>query len=208
MGRLILIRHGLSSYNAQGLWTGWDDPDITPEGRQEMQKAAESLADIPLDLAFTSELKRMKHSLLVLLETLRRTDVPVHMHQSLRERNYGVYTAKNKWQIQKELGKEEFIKLRRGWDYPIPQGESLKQVYERVVPYYDEHILPELKKNKNIVVVGSGNVLRALAKNIEQISDTDIVRLEIGTGEVLVYTIDEQGNVVSKERRNNNPNHV
>ncbi len=208
MAKLILIRHGLSSYNAQGLWTGWDDPDITAEGEKEMQKAAESLTDIPLDLAFTSELKRMKHSLLVLLETLHRTDVAVHMHPSLRERNYGIYTAKNKWQIQKELGEEEFTKLRRGWDYPIPEGESLKQVYERVAPYYREHILPELKNEKNIVVVGSGNVLRALAKDIEQISDEDIVSLEIGTGEVLVYTIDEEGKVISKDRRNSNPNHV
>lgn len=208
MAKLVLIRHGLSSYNAKGLWTGWDDPDITPVGEKEMQKAAESLSDIHLDVAFTSELKRMKHSLLVLLKALHRTDVPVHMHPSLRERNYGIYTAKNKWQIQKELGTEEFKKLRRGWDYPIPEGESLKQVYERVVPYYNEHILPELKRGKNIVVVGSGNVLRALAKNIEQISDEDIVGLEIGTGEVVVYTIDQEGKVISKERRNSNPNHV
>jgi 2,3-bisphosphoglycerate-dependent phosphoglycerate mutase len=124
------------------------------------------------------------------------------------ERNYGDFTGMNKWEVEKQMGKEEFMKLRRGWDYPIPNGESLKDVYDRVIPYYKENILPKLKGGKNIIVSSSGNALRSLVKYLEEVSDEDISKVEIAPGEVYVYQIDEDGNVVSKEIRNQQENRV
>jgi 2,3-bisphosphoglycerate-dependent phosphoglycerate mutase len=96
--------------------------------------------------------------------------------------------------------------MRRGWDYPIPEGESLKQVYERVVAYYTSTILPELETGKNVIISSSGNALRSLVKYLEHISDEDISNLEIATGEVYVYKLDGEGKILNKEIRNQHPN--
>lgn len=204
MSYLILVRHGLSEYNKQGLWTGWDDPNLAPEGVADAQKAAITLTDLPIDEAFTSKQKRHKQTLDIILKTLSKS-VPTTEHTALNERDYGIYTRKNKWEVKKEIGDEEFQKLRRGWDYPIPEGESLKQVYERVVSYYQSTILPELKQGKNVIISSSGNALRSLVKYLENIPDDDIHKLEIATGEVYVYQLDDNG-VVKKEIRNQHPN--
>jgi len=103
--------------------------------------------------------------------------------------------------IKKELGEEGFKKLRRGWDVPIPNGETLKDVYNRTVPYYESEILPKLKDGKNVLVSAHGNSLRALVKYLDGLSDSDVENLEIATGEVIIYQIDENGKVVSKEIR-------
>ena len=204
----MLIRHGRSEYNEKGIWAGWDEPPLTPNGREDVRIAAEALRDIHFDLAYTSHLTRHQQTLYVLKKTLQRKDLPVIINDALLERNYGDFTAKNKWEVEKKLGKEEFIKLRRSWDYPIPNGESLKDVYERVVPYYKDEILPKLKSGKNVVIASSGNALRSLVKYLENISDNNISKLEIATGEVYVYQIDEDGKVVSKEIRNQHENKV
>lgn len=206
MAYLILVRHGLSEYNKQGLWTGWDDPDLAPEGVMEAQEAAKTLGDIPLSIGFTSVQKRHKQTLDLILKSLGEERVPVVEDISLNERDYGVYTRKNKWEVKKEIGDEEFQKLRRGWDYPIPEGESLKQVYTRVVKYYKANILPQLLSGKNVIISSSGNALRSLVKYLENISDEDIIKLEIATGEAYVYKLDEQGNIVKKEIRNQHLN--
>ncbi|MBI3069894.1 MAG: 2,3-bisphosphoglycerate-dependent phosphoglycerate mutase [Candidatus Levybacteria bacterium] len=120
---------------------------------------------------------------------------------SLNERDYGEFTGKNKWQIKEEVGDEEFLKIRRGFDHPIPGGETLKDVFSRVVPYYQAQILPYLKNGKNVLIVAHGNSLRALVKYLENISDADISGLEIETGEILIYEIDQNEAVISKNRK-------
>ncbi|MBI4080514.1 MAG: 2,3-bisphosphoglycerate-dependent phosphoglycerate mutase [Candidatus Levybacteria bacterium] len=208
MANLILVRHGYSEYNVKGLWTGWDDPDLTQDGKKEAEKAAKTLRDIPLDCGYTSPLIRHKETLEIMKRVLKKTDLPTTVAEALKERNYGIYTAKNKWQIKQSLGEEEFKKLRRGWDYPIPEGESLKQVYERAVPYFLSEILPKLKTEKNIIVSSSGNVLRSLVKYLESIGDDEIADLEIAPGEVYLYTVDTNGAITDKEIRNAHPNTV
>jgi len=205
MAYLVLVRHGLSDYNKQGLWTGWDNPPLNPEGFSEAKKTGEQLADIKFDLTYSSDQIR---SVQTLEEIFKVTNQTVHIIQSehIRERNYGIYTRKNKWEVQKELGDEEFKKLRRAFDYPIAQGESLKQVYEREIPYFQQEIEPKLRDGKNIIIASSGNALRALVKYLENISDEQISEVEIGTGEAYVYQIDEHGEVVNKEIRGVNPN--
>ncbi len=205
MSHLILVRHGISEWNKLGLWTGWKDPELSPEGYDEAKKAAASIQDIPLDKAYTADLQRTKETTKTILEALGKSELETVITPAVRERNYGDLAGKNKWVVKEEYGEEQFMKWRRGWDEPIPNGESLKDVYERLLPYYKEHIEPELQSGKNILISASGNSLRALVKYLENIPDSEIAELEIGTGEVYVYKMDEQGHVVEKEIRSSNP---
>lgn len=201
MAYLILVRHGQSEWNALGLWTGLTDIGLTPKGVEEAQKAALQLKDISLDKAYTSKLSRAQKTLEEIKNALRQTALKTQQHAALNERDYGEYTGKNKWEIAERIGEEEFTKLRRSWDYPVPEGESLKQVHDRLLPYYLEHIETDLKVGKNVIVVAHGNTLRALMKHLEKVANENVHTLEIGTGELLVYEISEDGEVISKQIR-------
>ena len=205
MSYLVLVRHGKSEWNEKGLWTGWRDIPLAPKGVEEAQSTGEQLKDILFDYAYTSALMRAQQTLAEILRVLTQTP-PITNSQALNERDYGDYTEKNKWDIQKELGEEEFQKIRRSWDYPPPNGESLKMVYERVIPYFESEILPHLKQDKNVIIAAHGNSLRALVKYLENMSEDDIATLEIGTGEAYVYDIDKNGKVTHKETRGINEN--
>ena len=198
MAQLILIRHGQSQWNEQGLWTGWNDIELNEKGHQEARDAAEAIRGMHIDLAFTSDLKRAQQTYEEIKLSLNLS-VPLTISAALKERNYGSLAGKNKWKVKEEFGEEQFLKWRRSWDYPIPEGESLKDVYTRVIPYYTTTIQPALYAGKNILIAAHGNSLRALIKYLEDISDEEIPKLEIGTGEVYVYDIDNQGKIISKE---------
>lgn len=201
MAYLVLVRHGQSEWNALGLWTGQRDIELTNQGREEARRAVEHLKDIPLHKAHTSTLKRAKQTLEEIKQALDYTDLKTVEHEALNERDYGDYTAKNKWEIAEQLGEEEFTKLRRNWDHPVPGGETLKDVHARVLPYYEREILKDLKAGKNVIVAAHGNSLRALMKHLENYPEDKVHELEIGTGEVLVYEISEDGTVLGKEIR-------
>ena len=202
MAYLVLVRHGTSTYNEKGLWAGWDDPELTEKGKEDAKVAGEHLKDIHFDEGYTSDLIRHKQTLEIILHTIKQKNVHIIETNALKERDYGDFTAKNKWDIKKKLGEKEFLKLRRSWDYPVPDGESLKQVYEREVPYYQTTILPQLKEGKNVIISGSGNSLRALVKYLDDVSDADIAHVEIAPGEIYVYEINNLGEIVKKEIRN------
>lgn len=208
MSYLVLVRHGRSAWNDKGIWTGITDVPLTDEGRDEAHRTAVELADIHFDIGITSKLIRAKETLEIVLKDLKQQNIPIEEDAALNERDYGDYTGKNKWQVKELLGEKEFNKLRRAFDYPIPHGESLKMVYEKVVPYYTNNIIPLLKAGKNILVAASGNSLRALVKYIDNLSDEEVADLEITTGEADIYQIDENGKVISKEIRAKNPKHV
>lgn len=205
MSYLVLVRHGKSEWNEKGLWTGWRDIPLAEAGFNEAKRTGEQLHDIKFSRAYTSDLIRAQQTLDEILKVLNQTP-PVKKDKALNERDYGDYTEKNKWDIQQEVGEEEFQKIRRSWDYPPPNGESLKMVYERVIPYYKENIEPELKNGENVLVAAHGNSLRALVKYLENISDNDIATLEIGTGEAYIYELDRNGKIVSKQIRGENVN--
>ena len=200
MAYLVLVRHGESEWNAKGLWTGWTDVNLSEKGREEARSAGEKLKDITFDYAYTSELKRAQQTLDGIKAVINQNP-PTTANKALNERDYGDLTGKNKWDVKKEIGEEEFLKIRRSWDYPPPNGESLKMVYERVLPYYETEILPKLKEGKNVIIAAHGNSLRALMKHLENISDTDIPNLEMATGGIFVYQMDTEGKVTSKEIR-------
>lgn len=203
---LVLIRHGESVWNAQGKWQGWRDIPLTDKGRNEAKLAASELTDIKFDIAFTSDLIRAKETMEIIKKELNCNDLPTIIEPGFKERNYGIYTGKVKWEIKEMLGEEEFKRLRRGWDVPIPEGESLKDVYDRAVPKYLELILPEVKNGLNILLVAHGNSNRVLIKYIEKIPDNLISTLEIATGEVMIYILDKYGKILSKEKRVVNKN--
>ncbi|OGG30622.1 hypothetical protein A3A63_02755 [Candidatus Gottesmanbacteria bacterium RIFCSPLOWO2_01_FULL_46_9] len=200
-GILVLVRHGESEWNARNIWTGLTDIRLTQKGKDEAVAVASLLGDIAFDRAFTSELSRAYDSLRIMLRELHIPDLSVTKNSALNERDYGVYTGKNKAEIRRSLGDEEFLRLRRGWDYPIPKGESLKQVYARVIPYFDSTILPLLCRGLHVVVVAHGNSLRALIKKLDTVSDTDISSVELNTGEIVIFRVDATGAVVSRESR-------
>jgi len=204
MAYVVLVRHGQSEYNAKGWWTGWDNPSLTDLGKEEAKQAGERLKDIKFNEAYVSALARAQQTLTIILQTIGQPTIPITINAALNERNYGDFTKKNKWDIQKELGDETFQKIRRSWDYPLPNGETLKDVYEREVPYFEKDILPKIKNGENIIIASSGNSLRALVKYLENVSESDIPMLEIATGEVYVYQLDENGKVVNKEIRKAN----
>jgi len=201
MAYLVLVRHGQSKWNALGLWTGHRDIELTDQGREEARRAVEHLKDIPLHKAHTSKLIRAKQTLEKIKQALGQTELETVEHEALNERDYGDYTAKNKWEIADQLGEEEFTKLRRNWDHPVPGGETLKDVHARVLPYYEHEILKDLKEGKNVIVAAHGNSLRALMKHLDNQPEDKVHELEIGTGEVLVYEISQDGTVLGKEIR-------
>ena len=221
MGKLIAIRHGQSTWNAENRFTGWVDVDLSEKGIQEAEKSGKLLKELNLnyDICFTSYLKRAIRTLEIVLKVLRK-DIKYKKAWELNERHYGTLTGLNKAETKKKLGEEQFKKYRRSWNNPppsldrgskyssykdplykdlsnVPDTESLKNTYDRVVPYFEEHIAKHIKQSKNIILSAHGNSLRALGKKIFNISDKSINLLEIPTGNPLVIDFDNSGKVLS-----------
>lgn len=201
MGKLVIVRHGESEWNATGQWTGLTDVNLTQKGMHEAELMGEKLTDIHFDHAYVSEQIRTTQTLKGLLKTQGQTDLPFDRRWAINERDYGEYTGLNKWEVKEQVGEEAFNGIRRNWDYPVPGGETLKDVYGRAVPFLKEVVLPQLKAGKNILLVAHGNSIRSLMKYIEQISDLDIAHTEMIFGTILIYDLDEEGHMAHKEER-------
>lgn len=199
MAKLFLIRHGKSEWNKLGLWTGLTDIELAEEGIIEARKAGELLKNEEIHSVYTSSLKRTHQTFENIKNASGKNNLVHTSSKSLDERHYGIHTGKNKWQVKEEIGEEEFQKMRRGWDVPIPEGETLKDVHARVLPFYEENIKKDLKSGKNVLVVAHGNTLRALIKHLENLSDVEICDVEIDTGEIHTYDLDETSLQVLKK---------
>lgn len=201
MGKLIIARHHESEWNKVGLWTGWRDRHLTEYGFKKSSEMGECLKDIHIDYAFASMEVRSVETLASMLEEIGEYHIPEEHSDVLDERDYGDYTGKNKWDMEKLLGEENWDKVRREWNYPVPNGETLKMVYERAVPFFLAKILPIVKEGKNVLVVAHGNSLRAIMKYIENISDDEIKNIEMPFGAVYIYNLDSEGHEIKKEVR-------
>ena len=186
---LVLVRHGQSEWNELNLFTGWKDPNLTQQGIAEASQAGEKLKDmsIKFDLMYTSVLQRAQLTGTIILEKLDQLNIPIEKNVNLNERDYGSLTGMNKDQARAEFGEEQVHIWRRSYDVPPPGGESLKNTYDRVVPYFKEKVLAQLESGKNILIAAHGNSLRSLVKYIENISEENILKFEIATGEPLFY---------------------
>ena len=187
--KLVLVRHGQSEWNAKNLFTGWKDPKLTDLGIQEAIKAGDLLEtrNLKFDLMFTSDLFRAQETGRLILEQMNQTDIQVIEDQSLNERNYGDLAGLNKDEAREKWGEEQVHIWRRSFDVPPPGGESLKNTAERVLPYFENKIMPKVKEGLNILIAAHGNSLRALVMELEKISSEEIVKLEIATGDPLTY---------------------
>lgn len=190
MAQLALIRHSESVYNSENKECGWIDSPLTPYGHEQAQEVAKRLPNIHWDFIFESDLIRSQQTTDEIIKILCYTPTRISSDK-IKERNYGIYAGLDKKTVSQEI--------RRGWNVTVEGGENLKQVYNRAVPYYQNEILPKLKSNKNIIISAHGNSLRALVKYIENISDEEIPYLEIATGEIYLYEINHEGQVVSKQ---------
>ena len=197
---LVLVRHGQSQWNKENLFTGWKDPDLTEKGIEEAINAGKKIkqTNINFDLHYTSKLKRAQRTGNLIMQELGE-DIPTSENQALNERDYGDLSGLNKDDARKKWGDEQVHIWRRSYDTPPPGGESLKNTAERVLPYFENNIYPELRNHKNILISAHGNSLRALIMYLEKISEDKIVKLEIATGQPIVYKLDEDLQVISKE---------
>ncbi len=201
MGKLIVVRHTESEWNATGQWSGTSDVHLDDAGFKEAADLGLALKklQIKVDFAYCSEQIRTRETMEGILNASRQFDVDITRNSSINERDYGDYTGKNKWEMKELLGEEKFNDLRRGWNVPVPNGETLKMVYERVLPFYTETVLPQLKNGDNVLIVAHGNSIRALMKYIESISDEAVEKLEMLFGEILIYSVDENGHMSDKK---------
>nr|WP_120490947.1 phosphoglyceromutase [Corynebacterium lactis] len=221
-GKLILVRHGQSEWNASNQFTGWVDVALTDKGRAEAVRAGEMLVEAGLkpQVLYTSLLRRAINTAHIALDTADLLWIPVIRDWRLNERHYGALQGLNKAETKEKYGEDQFMSWRRSYDTPppeldddseysqahdpryanldsVPKTECLLDVVKRFVPYFEEEILPRLKAGETVMVAAHGNSLRALVKHLDGISDEDIAGLNIPTGIPLVYDFDASGKVLN-----------
>lgn len=218
MYKIVLLRHGESTWNKENKFTGWTDVDLSEKGLSEAKKAGEVLKKegYAFDIAFTSVLKRAIRTLWMTLDEMDLMWIPVYRSWRLNERHYGALQGLNKSETAEKYGDEQVLIWRRSYDTPppaleenddrypgkdpryadltkdeLPLTECLKNTVERFLPYWHEEIAPVVKSGKKVIVAAHGNSLRALVKYLDDISDEEILKLNIPTGLPLVYELDE-----------------
>jgi len=217
MYKLVLIRHGESVWNKANLFTGWTDVDLSEKGIEEAHAGGQALfeAGYTFDIAFTSVLKRAIRTLWIVLDEMDLMWIPVHRAWQLNERHYGALQGLNKAETAAKYGDDQVLVWRRSYDVPppalekddprwpghdrryrdldpadVPVTECLKDTVNRVLPYWNDVIAPTIRSGKRVVIAAHGNSLRALVKHLDNISDDDIIGLNIPTGIPLIYDLD------------------
>ncbi len=197
MAKLVLLRHGESQWNLENRFTGWVDVPLSPKGEQEARAAGQKLAGTKFDRAYTSVLKRAIDTLAIVLEVIGQTGVPVEKDKALNERMYGELQGLNKAETAQKYGEQQVKIWRRSYDVSPPGGESLKDTADRVLPYYERHIRPQILAGQNILIAAHGNSLRALVMQLDKLSREAVLELNIPTGAPLLYEFDKDGQVLS-----------
>ena len=202
-GTMVLVRHGQSEWNKLNLFTGWKDPDLTELGVEEAEQGARAIKDygITFDIAFTSVLKRAEKTCQIILDINGQSDLETIHDQALNERNYGDLAGLNKDDARAKWGEEQVHLWRRSYDVPPPgdDGESLKDTGARVWPYYMTEILPRVLRGQTLLIAAHGNSLRAMVKILDRMSDDEITKLNLATGVPMVYKLNPDSTVASKE---------
>ena len=197
---LILVRHGQSEWNAKNLFTGWKDPGLTDQGVSEAKNAGKLILEqnIEFDVMYTSMLSRAQKTGDIILGILNHKEIPIIKNEALNERHYGSLAGLNKDDARKKWGEEQVHIWRRSFDIPPPDGESLKDTADRVLPYFEAEIMPKVISGSSILIAAHGNSLRALIMKLDSISPEDIVKLEIPTGAPIQYEFTPDGIVDKK----------
>jgi 2,3-bisphosphoglycerate-dependent phosphoglycerate mutase len=197
---LVLVRHGQSEWNRKNLFTGWKDVDLTEVGEAEARAGGRMLKKegITFDIAFTSALKRAQQTLEAILEELGQQALETIRDQAPNERDYGDLVGLNKDDARAKWGEEQVHIWRRSFDTAPPGGESLKDTAERVLPYFETRILPQVMAGRNVIVSAHGNSLRALIMRLENLSGEEIVKRELATGVPMIYRLNADGTLAER----------
>lgn len=200
-GTLVLVRHGQSEWNLKNLFTGWRDPDLTELGVTEANTGGKALADhgIKFDIAFTSTLTRAQKTCQIILDNVGQQDLETIRSEALNERDYGDLSGLNKDDAREKWGEEQVHIWRRSYDIPPPGGESLRDTGARVWPYYIGEILPRVLRGETVLVAAHGNSLRSLVMALEHLSKEQVLNLNLATGVPVVYKLNADSTVASKE---------
>lgn len=198
---LVLVRHGQSEWNLKNLFTGWRDVDLTEQGVAEATAAGTRLKaqGISFGCSFTSGLRRAQRTLGLILDELGQPDVPVTRDEALNERDYGDLAGLNKDDAREKWGEEQVHIWRRSYNIAPPGGESLRDTGARVWPYYIHRIQPHVLRGEKVLVAAHGNSLRALMMALEGLTPDEVVKLELATGQPVVYRLNEDSTVASRE---------
>jgi 2,3-bisphosphoglycerate-dependent phosphoglycerate mutase len=199
MAKLAIVRHGQSVWNLENRFTGWVDVDLSETGVREASQAGTRLKGTTFDALFTSDLKRAKETARLALESMGVQSLETHTNAALNERHYGDLQGLNKDETRAKYGAEQVHEWRRSYHTRPPGGENLADTVARVLPYFNQEILPLLVAGKNVLVVAHGNSLRALVKQLENLDEEAIMGVEIPTGTPIVYELDGKGAVLDKK---------
>ncbi|MBB1248944.1 MULTISPECIES: 2,3-bisphosphoglycerate-dependent phosphoglycerate mutase [unclassified Rhizobium] len=200
-GTLVLVRHGQSEWNLKNLFTGWRDPDLTELGVSEATAGGEALAatGIKFDVAYTSALTRAQRTCQIILDCVGQSSLETIKDQALNERDYGDLSGLNKDDARAKWGEEQVHIWRRSYDVPPPGGESLKDTGARVWPYYMTDILPQVLSGKTVLVAAHGNSLRSLLMVLDRLDREKILGVNLATGVPMVYKLNADSTVKSKD---------
>jgi 2,3-bisphosphoglycerate-dependent phosphoglycerate mutase len=198
---LVLVRHGQSEWNLKNLFTGWKDPGLTDKGIDEAKAAGQRLKALGLsfDVAYTSVLSRAQNTCALILEQLGQNSLNTIRDQALNERDYGDLSGLNKDDARAKWGEDQVHVWRRSYDVAPPGGESLKDTVARVLPYYCQEILPRVLRGERVIVAAHGNSLRALVMVLDRLTPETIPSMELDTGVPLVYRLNADSTVASKQ---------
>ena len=199
MPTLALVRHGQSLWNLENRFTGWVDVPLTDTGREEARRGGERLQGHRFHVAYTSTLQRAQETLAIILETMGVSDMPIIRDEALNERHYGDLQGLNKARTAERYGDEQVHIWRRSFATAPPNGESLKLTSERTLPFFERAILGDIAQGKDVLVVAHGNSNRSIVMELDQLAPDEVPGLELATGIPLVYDLDEDGTVRSRE---------
>jgi len=200
-GTLVLVRHGQSEWNLKNLFTGWRDPDLTDLGVEEAKTGGKAIAEtgIKFDVAYTSDLSRAQKTLTLILDEIGQQGLETIRDQALNERDYGDLSGLNKDDAREKWGEEQVHIWRRSYDVPPPGGESLRDTGARVWPYYLTEILPRVLRGEKVLVAAHGNSLRSLVMVLDKLTKEEILKLNLATGVPMVYVLNADSTVKSKD---------
>jgi 2,3-bisphosphoglycerate-dependent phosphoglycerate mutase len=201
MAFLVLVRHGESQWNLENRFTGWVDVPLSEKGIGEAKKAGERLKkeNIRFDVAYTSNLQRAQNTLSLILQELNQAALSVTKNEALNERHYGDLQGLNKAETAQKFGDEQVKIWRRSYDVAPPKGESLKDTAARTLPYFEAHIVRDLKAGKNVIVAAHGNSLRAIVMHLDKLTKEQVLELNLGTAVPIIYKMDANLKILSKK---------
>ena len=198
MGQLILLRHGQSQWNLENRFTGWTDVPLSEQGRKDAAASGRALKGMEFDEAFVSDLARAQDTLSIVLNAMGHKEIPITKDKALNERHYGDLQGLNKAETVEKFGEEQVKLWRRSYTVQPPNGESLLDCYHRVIPFFEQHVLPQVYAGKSVILAAHGNSLKPIFQYLDHLDEETTAHLEVGLCLPYIYTFDGE-KMIKKE---------